>query len=328
MHAVSGRFDLEDIPTSPPTTPAAPGEGVDYFTTRVFDGAVSVPDYQHQSFASAQRNVQLGGQSFALPRPAVAPSSIDLSITERYIPPASASEFINLTDPLGGNSLLSDRFVELSEDGGVLIFIYPTATGGKTFVRSYLGIMNRFLRGKMVTGLVTAEDCEFITNMKSVDALLSFDDLKSRLEVFCEKLSNLDASSTLFHRFPSISGKGVSFELIHASKRAINLAPEVWVDWWIRQEKARIKQALESSRAHVQSSNLTSNSERSLPTTGIPVPSTPSAGSAAALTSEPQVLLNTDEIFHKLAQLAAEQRPSERIELGVFVVKKERAKGS
>ena len=48
FHAVPGRFNLADLPTSPPNTPGQPISGEDYFTQKVFDSAVPVSDYQEE----------------------------------------------------------------------------------------------------------------------------------------------------------------------------------------------------------------------------------------------------------------------------------------
>ncbi|UPX20036.1 uncharacterized protein EKO05_0010282 [Ascochyta rabiei] len=49
FHAVPGRFTLSDLPRSPPSTPGPVVGGDEYFTTKVFDSAVAIPDYQLDS---------------------------------------------------------------------------------------------------------------------------------------------------------------------------------------------------------------------------------------------------------------------------------------
>ncbi|KAK5755465.1 hypothetical protein LTS12_014450 [Elasticomyces elasticus] len=46
FHAIPGRFNLADLPTSPPATPGPAIAGEDYFTQKTFDSAVPISDYQ------------------------------------------------------------------------------------------------------------------------------------------------------------------------------------------------------------------------------------------------------------------------------------------
>lgn len=120
FHAVPGRFTLSDLPKSPPSTPGPVVGGEEYFTSKVFDSAVAIPDYQLDS--------KLLPPS---PRPVVPPGSINVSIVERYIPPTNTNEYAEMF-AFKGRSLLHDRLVELSPDNGTLLFIYPTRQGGRT----------------------------------------------------------------------------------------------------------------------------------------------------------------------------------------------------
>jgi hypothetical protein len=298
-HAISGRFGSDDIPTSPPTTPAAPGEGADYFTTRVFDSAVAVPDYQHQTNITSSKSPlgslqYVGARPSTMPRPAVTPGTVDISITERYIPPASVNEFNNLTDPWHGRSLISDRLVELSEKCGLMVFIYPTAEGGRTFNRHYLKLLDRHLRTLMVSGCMTAEDCHRIGSMQAVQNLLPFDQLKLHMQGFCDNITNLTSSSNLYSRFPTLTGRPVKYDLIHAEARTVSLSPDVWTEWWERQEKERVRRELNAAMRRIVATGASFH----MPT---------SAG----------------ELFGELKRAAALEMPEEELEVGVFVVKKE-----
>jgi hypothetical protein len=114
-----------------------PGERDNYFTRKVFSSTILVPDYQEQTkrlstqgLTAAAGNIPACGQSTPLPRPAVIPGTIHVSLTERYIPPASSSEFADLFDPMSGQSLVHDRMIELPGDNGLHIFIYSTKARG------------------------------------------------------------------------------------------------------------------------------------------------------------------------------------------------------
>ena len=141
FHALPGRFNLADLPTSPPSTPGPPIGGDDYFTSKIFDSAVQVLDY--------------GGNLKSLPqspRPVVPPASVDVSIVERYIPPTNKNEFADMFSTRGP-SLLVDRLVELSPDNGTLFLIYPTKLGAKTFTEDYLSpLLDPILRSMVVVG--------------------------------------------------------------------------------------------------------------------------------------------------------------------------------
>ncbi|KIW02561.1 uncharacterized protein PV09_06016 [Verruconis gallopava] len=240
-HAVSGRFNFEDLPKSPPTTPAPPFEGDDYFTQRVFDYAVEVPDYQQRITAQPMRLRQQ--------RPAIAPSSIDISIVERYIPPTSSAEFEELFTTTG-RSFLCDRIVELSPSNGTLLFIYPTKSGGETFKKRYLEpILDPTLRSMMISHGLPVTLVEDVGRMTAIQHLLSFEDMKSQLQTFLNTLNNGGTPSRRFHRPNDF------YSLMYAQPQKVHLERDVWArDWWNKQEKLRIQRAFESH--DVQSANV------------------------------------------------------------------------
>ena len=72
-------------------------------------------------------NIPARGERTLSPRPAVPPGTVHVSLTpERYIPTVVVSEFAGLFDLMSGQSLVQVRLIELSGDGGLFIFIYPT----------------------------------------------------------------------------------------------------------------------------------------------------------------------------------------------------------
>jgi len=224
FHAVPGSTSLADLPTSPTNTPASPNESDDYFATKVFDSAVAVPDYQGER--------QITSPS---PRPVVAPSSVDVTVVERYIPPTSEREFSELFFS-SGRSILSDRLVELSPRNGMLVFIYPTRRGGHVFMKDYLSpVLEPVLRSMMVAdnlpyNLITELGC-----MPAVDELPTFEDMRARFEDFCHQLST--SQSSPLDRFHHTSA---AYSVIHASKQETTLTKEVWANWWSKQEKPRV----------------------------------------------------------------------------------------
>ena len=231
FHAVPGTLNLADLPISPPTTPAPPHEGEDYFTTKVFDSAVAVPDYQTTNPVSVTS-----------PRPAVAPCSIDVIFVERYIPPTNAKEFSELFFE-AGRSILSDRLVELSSNNGTLLFVYPTRRGGRTFVNDYLNpILEPILRSAMVTEKLSYTLVDSLGKMPAVDEMMTFEDLDARIAAFCEQLSS--TGRTPLSKFHSSS---TTYTLIHNSRHNVTLDKSTWAgEWWIKQEKPRIREAIKT----------------------------------------------------------------------------------
>lgn len=238
-HAVPGSINLASLPTSPPTTPAPPTEGLDYFSTKVFDSAVAVPDYQGEDLSTPS------------PHPVVAPSSVDVTIVERYIPPTSEKEFSELFF-VSGRSILSDRIVELSPNNGSLIFIYPTKRGGDTFVNEHLSpVLEPILRAMMVGDNLPYSLISELGKMPAVKELSTFEEMKARLEGFCQQLSSGDA--TPLDRFHHTS---VVYTVMHASKQEVTLTREAWAkEWWNKQEKPRIRKLVSDYHLRARRSN-------------------------------------------------------------------------
>jgi hypothetical protein len=237
FHAVTGKFSLADLPKSPPTTPAPPNEGDDYFTTRVFNMAVEVPDYS-EKIAARPLLQKL--------RPAISPSSIDISVVERYIPPTSTTEFEELFT-VTGRSFLSDRLIELSTKHGTLLFIYPTKVGGTTFKNDYLApILDPILRELGTTHDLSIDLLQAIGSMTAIEKLFSFEEMKARLQEFCRSLSV--SGSTPHGSYHTL---GATYTVVHSSTQCVPLGRTVWAeDWWAKQEKIKIQKAFENYDVH------------------------------------------------------------------------------
>ncbi|KAF2732314.1 hypothetical protein EJ04DRAFT_513978 [Polyplosphaeria fusca] len=231
FHAVPGRFTLEDLPKSPPSTPGPVVGGDEYFTSKVFDSAVAVPDYANYQF-----NGKLLPPS---PRPVVAPGSVNISVVERYIPPTNAVEFTEMFS-MKGHSLLYDRLVELSTQNGLLLFIYPTRTGGRTFMRDYLGpVIDPLLRTVTVVHDLSSDLGNSLGHMSSVEKLMDFKHLQAAMEGFCERLGQRSSGSQ------GASTPSPTYSVVHASKEEVVLDRQVWAsDWWIKQEKPRVRETV------------------------------------------------------------------------------------
>ena len=228
FHAIPGRFSLSDIPSSPPNTPGPAIGGDDYFTQKVFESAVVIADYQRdQSFLPRS------------PAPVVQPSSIDISIVERFIPPSSSNEFAQMFD-LKGPSILIDRLVELSPDQGSLLFIYPTKTGAQTFMKEYLSpLLDRLLRSIVVANDLSSELSRTLGVMSAVDELLEHDALEHRVNALCARLTQQTTAVERFH------GRRPTFSVAYAQKKRVMLGREAWArHWWTKQEKLRVREGV------------------------------------------------------------------------------------
>jgi hypothetical protein len=283
FHAVPGRFTLSDLPKSPPSTPGPVVGGDEYFTSKVFDSAVAIPDYQLDS--------KLLPPS---PRPVVPPGSINISLVERYIPPTNYNEYAEMF-AFKGRSLLYDRLVELSPDNGTLLLVYPTRTGGRTFMKEYLGpILDPLLRTVTVIHDLTSDLGKNLGTMASVDYLDEYDQLAAHVEQFCKKLNGSGSSRR------SINEQQATYELIQASKEERMLERSAWADdWWIKQEKARVREVV--TKYFRKASRLPTNTEMT----------------SAHLIEE---VLNG---VSKREYLSG--GPTKGVEVGVFIIKKTRS---
>ncbi|KAA6408159.1 MAG: hypothetical protein FRX48_07901 [Lasallia pustulata] len=228
-HAVPLRFNLADLPTSPPSTPnpTVPG-GSDYFS--VFANAVAVIDRHGQ----AAFNTPMPSS----PCPVVPPASVEISLLERYIPPSTIQEYLDLfsaTDP----SALVDRLVELRPNGGTLVFIYPTRAGAETFANNYLGpILDPLLRTLVVLHKLSADIGIDIGKMATVEHLATFESTKRKLNSLFSKLNRGSSLQT------TASEKKMSYSLLHSCKGKVQMDRKVWAEWWAQQEIPRVREVM------------------------------------------------------------------------------------
>merc|ERR1712230_5723 len=104
-HAVSQVMSMDEVPASPPATPNANNSGDDYFHDQtIFTHAAVVPAYHSQS----NPPMTMGSRPTNI---IAAPSSIHVSILERYIPPTTAQE-VNDFFTLSRRSYLADRLLQ------------------------------------------------------------------------------------------------------------------------------------------------------------------------------------------------------------------------
>ncbi len=221
VHAVPLRFSMAQIPTSPASTPNVQNQPSGYFDN-VFSKAVAAIDQYDTQNSSVPSS----------PRPIVAPASINVSLLERFIPPSSAEEYLNLltTD---GPSVLVNRLIELSPQSGSLVFIYPTSIGAQTFATTYLGpLLHPLLRTMVSIHSLSMDFGAGVGKIAAVDQMLPFENMNRKLQILLRRLGR--GTSTAQRTAPK-------FILIESSRQVVQIDREVWTEWWIQQETGRIR---------------------------------------------------------------------------------------
>lgn len=170
------------------------------------------------------------------PNPILPPNSLHYSILERFIPPENVAEDANMFSPTC--SILLDRLVELSNQGGSLLFIYPTKAGARQFCRNVLGpVIDPLLRKLMVLYGLREDLLWRIRNMGAVEGMADWDQLKTRVDNFCKTLSTGNGSSS------ALGGK-MPVRMVFASTAKVRLNDESWREWWSQQEQMRIREVV------------------------------------------------------------------------------------
>lgn len=277
-HAISPHIPLNRLPSTPSMGscgfggsfdgPSAGGAG-GYFSPSVFNSIVVAPGSSTSTPGAGILSV-----STSSPNPILPPSSLHLTLLERYIPPTSRQEDEDMFSPT--SSIFLDRLFELSPSGGSLVFIYPTKTGAKDFDKQYLGpILDPLLRKLMVLYMLREDLLWGIRNMAAIDGMKEFDGLKWELQKICRRLSSKGSGQGGSNRFPG--RPNTVFRLVHASKENIPLNDNSWREWWTQQEQQRIREAV---KRHF--SNLQPPGERGAPTTPTsPKPKSPGRASSS-----------------------------------------------
>ncbi|KAE8149750.1 hypothetical protein BDV25DRAFT_123142 [Aspergillus avenaceus] len=287
-HAVPEQFSLSNLPCSPPNTPRSLFSQDDYFNSHVFSSAAVVTAY-HDFRGVIQ------GRMPRFPVPVVPPFSVHLSVLERYLPPSSPQEYKDLFNP-GRPSFLVDRMSELSPDGGSLLFIYPTRRGGSTFKSQYLGpILDPLLRQLVVVNELSADIGRYLGKLSSVSHMEDFDTMRDNISQLCS----------------SMSSSSSQFTIADARKGSVHLDRHVWTEWFIHQEKTRMKEVL----------SLYWRNGRRLP----------AAKSVSSMT--PSYLIEDKEVTSAMLlseilegirkrPYGEDSEPHDGIELGVFVIRR------
>lgn len=200
------------------------GGTVDYFNMTVFSKAVVAVDHHDASNASVPSS----------PHPVVAPSSVGLALLERFIPPTTLQEYLDLFAS-DSPSVLVDRLVELSPDNGSLIFIYPTAHGASSFATRYLGpLLDPLLRTMVGIHELTADLGANVGKMAVVEHMVAFEKMTQKIK---QLLRHMNRSSPR-------GGAAPKYLLVQSSRQTVQVERKAWTEWWMHQETPRIRDVM------------------------------------------------------------------------------------
>ena len=225
-HALPVKFNMARLPTSPVGTPnitASPPGQADYFGMTVFAKAVVAVDHHDDGNKSVPSS----------PHPVVPPSTVGVALLERFIPPRTTQEYLDLFTP-ESPSVLVDRLVELSPDNGTLIFIYPTWDGARSFISGYLRpLLDPLLRTMVGIHELSADIAVEMGKMVAVNHMLPFAKMTRKIAMLLKHMNNS-------------TKRGVSpiYSLLHCSKQVVPLERQAWTEWWMHQETPRIRDGM------------------------------------------------------------------------------------
>ncbi|KAI4169786.1 MAG: hypothetical protein LQ343_005435 [Gyalolechia ehrenbergii] len=229
-HAVSSRSSFSQLPNSPVTTPNRPAAEAsmgDYFSmprTVVFaKGTIAA------SHAESRKILAENPINRAIPQTVVVPSSIAISVLERFIPPATKAEYLDLFK-WDQPSALVDRMAELKPDNGNLVFVYPTRKGALTFRNDYLGpILDPLLRTMMGVHGISPTLVYEIAKLEAIDSMRDFEQLKAKVAQLIAKMNG------------KVGGKLHRFTIAEASKQSVHIGRDAWAEWLTEQELPRLR---------------------------------------------------------------------------------------
>ncbi|KAL9602676.1 MAG: hypothetical protein Q9219_001666 [cf. Caloplaca sp. 3 TL-2023] len=285
-HVVAAKTSFSQLPNSPMTTPNRPAAEAsmgDYFSmprTVVFSrGTIAV------SHTESRKNLAENPINKAVPQTVVAPSSIAISILERFLPPATRAELDDLFK-WDQPSALVDRMTELKPGSGTLLFVYPTRRGAMTFRNDYLGpILDPLLRTMIGVHGISPSLVYDIADFETIDAMHDFERLRVKMSQLLASMNRKGAGN--LHQFT----------ISEAGKQSVHLQRDAWAEWFTEQEIPRIRDIM--NKYYGRAVNL------------------PQGGdfTAAGLVRE-----IADGV--KSRPYEAGEAPREGIEIGVFVIKR------
>lgn len=236
-----------------------------------------------KAVAAVDHSTAINSSIPSSPRPVVPPSTVGITCLERFIPPSTAQEYADLFS-IDRPSVLVDRLTELSPQGGSLIFIYPTHFGAATFTSKYINpLLDPLLRTMIQIHGLSADLGRDVGTMAAVPQMLAFEPMTRRVNTLLRKLGRLTQHP--------------QYTVVQCSKETVDLERDVWMEWWTHQETPRIKEVMKNY--FKRGSRLPQSKEK---------------------TESALVWEILDKM--KVRQYAPYDPPTERIEVGVFVIKR------
>lgn len=305
-HILPRHFPLTRIPLTPnlPKSPRLGSDGQDdYFSSRIFTAAVPMDD-RHDVYRTSRNLPPTSAQ-------AAPPSTVHIALYERFIPPASTKEYLDLFEATGPSALV-DRLVELAPSG-TLLFIYPTQIGAEHFLREYLNrILEPLLRYIIWKRSLSADLGSLLSTMPAVAYMEEYPGLLTALEKLLAALSRATAQRT-------------EFTITYADSKTIPVRRRVWEAWYLQQETPRIQAQVEEYTRRGANVALRPGSA------GVKGAQSSKGSSMTSVTFEPDVGLANDIVEGIRKGSYDSKDKTERIEgfgtgieVGVFVVKRVR----
>lgn len=184
------------------------------------------------SHAESRRHLAENPASKAIPQTVVAPSSIAISVLERFIPPATKAEYHDLFK-WDQPSALVDRMSELKPDNGNLVFVYPTRKGAMTFRNDYLGpILDPQLRTMIGVHGISPNLVYDIAELEAIGSMHEFEQLRVKVASLLASMNRKGAGS--LHRFT----------ISEASKQNVHIERDAWAEWFTEQELPRVREIM------------------------------------------------------------------------------------
>ncbi|KAL8992994.1 MAG: hypothetical protein Q9169_006674 [Polycauliona sp. 2 TL-2023] len=290
-YAVPGKYSFGQLPSSPVTTPNRPAAAAsmgDYFSMP--KTVVYAKGTYAATYSEACQNLTSNPTSRGSPQTLVAPSTITISTLERFIPPATRREYedlFNMDEP----SALVDRMSELKPDNGCMVFIYPTRQGAITFKHNYVGpILGPVLSTMIGVRSIPEIVAERINKLEAIDVMSQFKALVGRINRLIIAMNNKG------------NGSHQKFKIAMASKETVHLSRGVWAEWFLEQELPRFRHIIDDYYGR-----------------------TPGRGLPQAHNQDYTAAGMVGEIIDGIKERPYDGgEPQEGIEVGVFVIKRER----
>lgn len=114
------------------------------------------------------------------------------------------------------------------------------------------------MRSIVVVNGLSSDLSRTLGNMTAVNQLPDYEHLKRQMLVLCAKLAPRNTHVAGAHM------SNAKYSLVHASKEEVFLSREVWAkDWWAKQEKPRIREAMTKYAQEAQKKSSNEHVERS-----------------------------------------------------------------